>query len=114
VHTYTDTNTHARLDNDYCTTCTDTDTHARLDNNYCTTCTDIDRYTHTHTHTLNSQNRFLDLSIPRQCVVQQEAVNSFHVDPRSREAKEVGLYKEIGAVGRNKVEWLSKAAIPEI
>jgi hypothetical protein len=66
--------------------------------------------------------------------VQQEAANYIHADPRSREAKEVEaassllethnthvdfttmsrLYKEIGVVGRNKVNWLSNAAVPEM
>jgi hypothetical protein len=62
------THRHARLANDYCTTCTDTHTHtrmtreqllydvhthARLLHDYYTTCTNtnIDRYTHTYIHT---------------------------------------------------------------
>jgi hypothetical protein len=72
--------------------------------------------------------------MPRQCVVQQEAVNYIHADPRSREAKEVeaassllethnthvdfttmsGLYKETGTIGCNKVKWLSNVAAPEM
>jgi hypothetical protein len=92
-----DVHTYARLENDYCTTCTDIDryirarTHAYTDRHtYTNTHTHTHTHTqHTHTHTLNSRNRFLDLSIPWQCVVQQEAVNYVHVDPRSWEAKEV-------------------------
>jgi hypothetical protein len=103
-------------------------------------CTDIDidryRHTHTHTHTEHTHThiKLTSFSVPRQCVVQQEAANYIHADPRSWEAKEVeatssllethnthvdfttmsGLYEETGAIGRNKVKWLSNTVAPEM
>jgi hypothetical protein len=88
----------------------------------------------THTHNTHTYMKLMSFLVPQQCVVHQEAANYIHADPRSREAKEVeaassllethnthvdfttmsGLYKEIGAVGRNKVKWLSNVAITKI
>jgi hypothetical protein len=150
--------THARLENDYYTTCTDTDID-RYRHTHTHTCTHTSTNTHTNTHTYTHKHTHIhthnphththihtththtthtaNLSKPSQTSAVRQAARScklYSCRPkvvggkgsrgrlflaRNRSPHVVfttmsGLYKETGAVGCNKVKWLSTAATPEI
>jgi hypothetical protein len=87
THTRT---TRERLLHDYCMTCIDTHTHTY-------THTHIHTHAHIHTHTY-TQHKKRRTTLQQKCVVQQETANYVHVDPRSREAKEVEAASKAAAL----------------